>query len=238
MPWFRALLSLTLLAALARPAAAHEAAAPETNWVPEPMLFDLVRGLAARKGEAEVGFGTNLRGSEVEIGPEIELVVADGHALEFEITSPHTERRGVRGVYQATMGRGLGGNLLHGPHFTGAYSPGEELAESTAVYVACLRLDPTWSVIAMGGAEAERRGTSARLNPIANASVFADLHDSLILGLEGTWSQSAPARSRVDVLPQLRWDLNEAFHVQVGYGATLEDGQTRPLGSLRVSQAF
>lgn len=239
MTWFRALAAASLLVALAAPAqAAEEAKGSDLTWVPEPMLFDLVRSLSARAGEKELGVGVNQRGDELEIGPELEYVLADGHAVEVEVMSPQNEHRGVKGVYQGTAGRALGGRFLHGPHLTGGYTPGRQLLESSAVYVGCLRLDPTWSMIAMGGIEGERRGEEGRFGPVVNASIFADLHHSLILGLEGTWNQPAAGLNRYEVMPQLRWDLDETFHLQAGYGATLDAGQVRPLASLRVSHAF
>lgn len=238
MSWSRMLAAAALLVSLAGPAAASEKPGADLEWVPEPMLFDLVRSLSARKGERELGVGVHQRGEEVEIGPEFEYVFADGQALELELLSPQQEHRAFKGVYQGMAGRAFGGRVLHGPHLTGGYTPSRQLLESSAVYVGCMRLDPTWSVIAMGGVEAERRGEENRFGPIANASLFADLHHSLILGLEGTWSQPGATVNRFEVLPQLRWDLDETLHLQAGYGATLEGGQARPLAALRVSHAF
>ena len=73
---------LLLLASV--PAGAQEA--PE---IAEPMVFDLVRPLGARRGELEVNAlaQRNLSGPDrnVEWAPEIEYAVADGFAVELEL---------------------------------------------------------------------------------------------------------------------------------------------------------
>ena len=57
--------------------------------IPEPMVFDLVRGLGARRGELE--FNTlslvpfRHGGPKYEWAPEIEWAVADGFAVEYEL---------------------------------------------------------------------------------------------------------------------------------------------------------
>ncbi|MEB3329962.1 MAG: hypothetical protein VKQ33_12080 [Candidatus Sericytochromatia bacterium] len=248
-----ALLAATLLLGLSGPALAQ--GLPETpteqNWVPEPMLFDLVRSLGARAGEREVGAGVSRRAEELEFGTEVELVVADGHALELELVNPQGEHRAVRGVYQATLGSLLDGRVLHGPHLVGAHAPGLGRTEGSAVYIFSARLSPQWSVIGMAGgrlehgatspseeAEGPASGPTLRRAAIVNASLFRDLSDSFIVGLEGTWEQRPTGLGELEVLPQLRWDLDEGLHLQAGLGLTAEAALVRPISSLRVSHAF
>ncbi|MEB3223329.1 MAG: hypothetical protein VKS61_14735 [Candidatus Sericytochromatia bacterium] len=248
----RALLAAAVLAGLAAPALAEEAGPPpEYNWVPEPMLFDLIRSLGAKAGEREVGVGLHRRADELELGTEVELMVADGHGLELELVNPQGESRGVRGVYQATLGRLLDGRVLHGPHLVGAYAPGLSRTEASAVYVVTARLSPQWTLLAMAGgrldhgaapaaegAEAAPGAAELTRGAVLNASLFRDLSDSFIVGLEGTWEQRPTGLGELELMPQLRWDLDEGLHVQAGLGLTSEAGVTRPMSSLRVSHAF
>ena len=58
--------------------------------IPEPMVFDLVRGLGARRGELEVNTLVLLPMNDwddrhVDWAPEIEYALLDGVALEFEL---------------------------------------------------------------------------------------------------------------------------------------------------------
>lgn len=65
-------------------------AAEHTVHIPEPLVFDLVRGLGARRGELEINVlgqfpvgGSNNR--KIHWAPEVEGAVTDGIALELEL---------------------------------------------------------------------------------------------------------------------------------------------------------
>ncbi len=78
--------------------------------IPEPMVFDLVRGLGAVQGEAEVNvLGVfPLRTSDphgVEWAPGIEAAVLDGFALEFELPLEDTHLEAVKFAAQYTSAR-------------------------------------------------------------------------------------------------------------------------------------
>jgi hypothetical protein len=253
VPLRLAALAAVLCLGAATPAFALDVqeAPAEHNWVPEPMLFDMIRSLGGKAGEREVGIGVSRRAEELELGTEVELIVADGHAFELELLNPQAEHRAVRGVYQATLGRALDGRLLHGPHLVGAHAPGLGRTEGSAVYVLSARLSPQWSVLGMAGgkldygaaprpegSEGPAGPPELRRSAVVNASLFRDLSDSFIVGLEGTWEQRPTGLGEVEVLPQLRWDLDEGFHVQAGLGLTAENGLVRPISSMRVSHAF
>ncbi|MFN4038747.1 MAG: hypothetical protein ACK4IB_05380 [Erythrobacter sp.] len=60
--------------------------------IPEPMVFDMIRPLAAPKGELEANtlalFPLNARGEDIDWAPpEIEYAFANGWAAEFECPS-------------------------------------------------------------------------------------------------------------------------------------------------------
>ena len=75
------------MAAIAGPAAA--APTQDGPDIPEPMVFDMIRPLTAKRGEVEVNtlVQRDLSGprGEVEWAPEIEMAVADGFAVELEL---------------------------------------------------------------------------------------------------------------------------------------------------------
>ena len=86
--------------------------------IPEPMVFDLVRGLGAGKGEFEANvlaeFPLDRTASrEIEWAPEVEYAFADGLALEFELPFEDGELEGYKGAFQWTIGRPGGGRFIH-----------------------------------------------------------------------------------------------------------------------------
>lgn len=87
--------------------------------IPEPMVFDLVRGLGAVQGEAEVNvLGVfPLRTSDphgVEWAPEIEAAVLDGLALEFELPLENTHPEAVKFAAQYAFGTAFNHHFIHG----------------------------------------------------------------------------------------------------------------------------
>src|SRR5690606_33047962 len=65
--------------------------------IPEPLAFDLVRGLGARKGELEVNVLLEVPvGGVPHWAPEVEWALADGAALELELPIRGTELEAIK----------------------------------------------------------------------------------------------------------------------------------------------
>jgi hypothetical protein len=86
--------------------------------IAEPMVFDLVRPLGARRGELEINAlaQRNLSGPEkaVEWAPEIELAVADGFAIELELPLSGMHVTDYKVGLQGTFGVLNGGKGIYG----------------------------------------------------------------------------------------------------------------------------
>jgi len=106
--------------------------------VPEPMVFDLIRPLGAKRGEAEVNVlgliplrqrsGTvddvpdplglvrrSPDSQEFEWAPESELALMDGFAVEVEFPLENSHLESYKAAAQLTFGTAMGNRMIHGP---------------------------------------------------------------------------------------------------------------------------
>lgn len=120
LPRFAAL-ALTIAGAF--PAAANGAG--DDPDIPEPMVFDMVRPMGARRGEWETNVLalSPLSGQEraLEWAPEVEYAVAHGFALEFELPFEGMRLAEWKMGAQATIGTFDRGRIVHGVQYLGMY---------------------------------------------------------------------------------------------------------------------
>ncbi|MFO7561611.1 MAG: hypothetical protein R6X02_03120 [Enhygromyxa sp.] len=192
--------------------------------IPEPLAFDLVRGLGARKGELEVN--TLLIAPVGELphwAPEVEWAFADGAAIELELPIHGTELEAIKVAGQLTLPSGrrrpsfiqgmqaIVETPLHGPPL-----------ELSALYLAGYRFSPILSLGWMVGARAQIQPD----DPVAflhNLSVFADADERVTVGLETNLAIS-PGGVEVLALPQLHLQLGRRFRIQLGVGVSWASG--------------
>jgi hypothetical protein len=195
------------------------------------MVFDLVRGLGARKGELETNalaeFPLNRTSSrKIEWAPEIEYAFADGLAIEFELPFEDGELESYKAAFQWTICQPRGGRFIHGTQFMAVRSVDGESWELTALYIPAYRFSQVWSVLGMVGlreqiGEDRRRDVSSIL---LNAAVFADVSERTTLGLElnNTNPNNAIEQSETEfkllVMPQLHQEITDHLSLQLGLG--------------------
>ncbi|MGB5229070.1 MAG: hypothetical protein WBN55_12465, partial [Eudoraea sp.] len=90
--------------------------------IPEPMVFDLVRELGARRGELEINvlavFPLSSNSSHfVEWAPEIEYAIWDNFAVEFELPIEDGTLEALKVALQYTFGKSKSGRFIHGTQF-------------------------------------------------------------------------------------------------------------------------
>lgn len=73
--------------------------------IPEPLNFDLVRGLGAKKGELEINTLAqfpfqNFSSTGIDWAPEIEYALLDGFAIELEIPMNNGEFEAFKAAMQ------------------------------------------------------------------------------------------------------------------------------------------
>lgn len=234
--------------------------------VPEPMVFDLVRPLEARKGEIEantlavIPFKKRRTGSaraadelglvplsrdeaELEWAPEIEIALWDGFAIEFEFPFEGSRLEELKLAVQGTFGTAFEHRFIHG--FQGIAERALESTTTTwtGLYLAALRLSPRWSLLGMWGVSHEtgagigdKGGDRTQL--LQNLSIFCALGPWSHIGLETNYARSTQGAATLLLMPQVQVDFGPHFSVQFGAGAGFSKSETLPQAAVRVVLAY
>jgi hypothetical protein len=228
--------------------------------IPEPMVFDLVRPLGARKGEWEVNVlslipldrksktidevadtsGLVRRSPDqqgVEWAPEIELVLADGMAIEFELPMENSTLEAYKGAGQLTFGTAFKNRFIHGAQTIVQYNIDSKLWATSLLYIAGFRFDPTWSILGMVGARGIVNGTSD-VEVLSNVTLFADITERLVAGIETNFNQIVGGASSLLVMPQLHYEVSQHWMLQAGGGAQFTSEFILPQLGFRLIREF
>ena len=214
--------------------------------IPEPMLFDMVRGLGARAGEVEVNtlvtvpWGGRRRDLELDWAPEIEWAPIHGLALELELPMQNGHLHALKAAAQRTFQRPRARPaFIDGVQALVEARPG--VVDTTALYLLGYRLDRRWSALGMAGARLEWiRGGAPGVAVLANPSVFVDLRERVTLGVEHNLAlpfhdpHERRVRPYAAVIPQLHIQVARQWRLQLGGGLRLDHGRLRGLGGLRL----
>jgi hypothetical protein len=223
----------------------HNLLATELNssFIPEPIYFDLMRGLGAKQGELEVNSLTKVsKGLKPVISPEIEYAVFDNHALEFEFAIEDKIISELKLGYQFSFNKYY--NYQHGLQFIYQFSTLEYAETYTAVYISGFRWGPRWSGLVMNGFEffsgKNFLGAGAldqsddlpirRLFPrniqsqryIWNGNLFYDLNKNWIFGMELNLQTNFKREREVLILPNVSYHSSKIFSMQMGIGLNKE----------------
>lgn len=218
--------------------------------IPEPLNFDLVRGLGAKKGELEVNALadfpiSNVSSRSVEWAPEIEYAVFDNFAIELEFPFENFELEAFKMAIQWTIGQSKNNKFIHGIQVIGEQYIHDDIFELSLLYVPGYRFNAIWSAIGLFGVMLEN-GADASSNSntiLLNASVFADLNEHTVVGVE--LNNSDPTIQKVDdnkmellVLPQVHYEFESGLSFQFGIGPKFTKHQTNASAVLRVIKSF
>lgn len=218
--------------------------------IPEPLMFDLVRGLGAQKGELEINaladFPINrISSREVEWAPEIEYAVFNNFAVELEFPFENFELEAFKVAVQWTIGSSKSNQFIHGLQVIGEGYIHDDILELSFLYVPAYRFNDTWSAIGLFGIMVESGDDAPSNNStvLLNASVFANLNEHFVVGLE--INNSDPTFQKIDdndmellILPQLHHEFDGGFSYQFGIGPKFDNSQTELSAVLRVIQTF
>jgi hypothetical protein len=175
--------------------------------IPDPMVFDLVRPLGAKRGETELNtlvptpltrktqrvddasdpLGLVRRSPDrqgIEWAPEIEYVLTDGLAFELELPMENISVEAYKVAGQATFGTLWNHRFIHGAQAIAQYNRDPRLWTTTWLYLAGLRIDKTWSIFGMFGPRFEHGNSIGGLNKelLSNVMLFADVTNRLVGG--------------------------------------------------------
>lgn len=215
---------------------------PDVVGVPEPLNFDMVRGLGARRGEVEMSVlaqhdGALPRG--LGGGFELEYAFARGHAVEVELPLSSAGVGAWKGGLQGTLPFARGAPVLHGWLVTGEYLLGDPGLRLTGVYVAAMRLHRRWSAVAMiGGRSSASRDDGARHGGVLNPSLFYDASSFVTVGLETNTLLEVDGTTDLVLMPQVHWQPARAWKVQLGSGAHVDEAGATLLSALRLSYMY
>lgn len=232
------LLPLLVALAVAQPLAAQRATDRNPD-VPEPMLFDLVRGLGARKGELEVNaiVVNDWKGGRDKFywNPEVEWIVADGVGLELELAMDRGHVEAVKLMTQVTFGTPIPHRYIHGTQVIGERSGIDDGYDLSLLYVGALRLAPRWSLSLLQGAK-YGAGIRDRSNEywswLGNATLFHEARRAT-LGLELNVESPRSENPRIRVSPQVHLHRGD-WAVQAGVGVAASPGTQQTFGAIRV----
>lgn len=231
--------TLFIALALAAPARAENG----YPAIPEPMIFDMMRPLGAKRGELEanalVQTTSPFRPIEAEWAPEVEYAYADGHAVEFELPFDGDRLAALKIGLQSSFGAFDGGRSAHGVQYLGIYDRHAKRYTNTLLYMAGHRFSDRWSTMNMIGLDDIRPGGGGPNSNVLllNHALFYDAAPDTVLGAE--LNVAGGADKRVKLSPQIHQKLSHAANVQIAAGMEKARGQrARPTAGLRVIREF
>ena len=218
--------------------------------VPEPLMFDLVRGLGARQGELEINTlgdfplnNTSARG--VEWAPEVEYALFNNFAVEVEFPFEDGDLEAYKMAVQWTMGVSANNKFIHGIQVIAETLRTDDLTEFSFLYVPAYRFSTVWSAIGLFGVMLETGADAAekKSTVLLNASLFANINEQMVIGLE--LNNTDPTLQKIDdnemsllILPQAHYEFDSGWAFQVGFGPNITNDDTDLSGVLRVIKSF
>lgn len=190
--------------------------------LPEPLNFDLVRGLGARAGEVEVNTlvvvthaGDHLT---VDWAPEVEWAIADNFAVEFELPMHNAELHALKAAAQWTA-PSPEALFAHGVQLIAEASVHTWEPEFSLLYLAGGRIGPA-TLFGMVGARAHAlHQADGAWSVLANPSITLDLHEAVTVGIESNIRACSEGPLSVALIPQVHWQVSSRVRVQLGIGA-------------------
>nr|WP_140393733.1 hypothetical protein [Nitrospira cf. moscoviensis SBR1015] len=231
--------------------------------IPEPMVFDLMRPLGAKRGEGEVNvlgkiplrrksravdgapdpLGFVRRSPDTqgfEWAPEIEYAIHDGLGIEFELPMENERVEALKAGGQATFGTGFHHRFIHGTQVIVQYDLDPRVWTTTFLYLAGLRFNETWSLFGMVGPRTELGGRvpDRRTEFLSNATLFANVTDRLVAGIETNFNQVIGGDASLLFMPQMHYEVGKRWMIQGGTGVRVTTGLALPEVGFRIIREF
>lgn len=210
------------------------------NTIPEPMIYDLVRGLDAEAGEVEVNALVRIlphsEGTQLFYAPEIELALLDGFAIELELPLANERLEAVKAAMQATLVRGENGRWGHGLQLLGEawlHEPGMLVA---LTHIGQARLGERWTLGTIIGPELVYDQRALRLHAAAlvNATLGYAVAPLVVTALESNLLIDDAGGLAWRATPQVHVQVNHHFRMQMGMGVEGTNGRAAPLIATRM----
>jgi hypothetical protein len=199
--------------------------------IPEPMYFDLVRGLGAQRGELEIN--TLVRPEFGHPGgaswaPEIEFAFRDGYSVELEIPFENRTRDAFKLAFQGTINTFHRQRAIQGWQVIVERQHAARATRLDALHLMGNRFTNQWSMFCMQGVRKSfRRNGSGEWVGLFNPSVFFEARPSVVLGVESNFVFGRSRQRRCLLLPQAQIALPKGYFFEVGAG--FERGAAQPI---------
>jgi hypothetical protein len=204
--------------------------------IPEPLMFDLVRGLGSRRGELEVNTLALVYADDGQVkwAPEVEWAFADGYAFEIELPMDDRHLEAVKAALQGTLPN-LSSTLVHGWQVFAEVGLDDGETDVVLLYLFGQRLGRRLSYLLMTGERLTVGDSGVDADAfLLNASLFWDAREWQTQGLETNLELGDSGAWRLRLLPQIHLQISERLRVQLGAGAELDDGRAAPLLGVRL----
>jgi hypothetical protein len=215
----------------------------ECIHIPEPLFFDLVRGLDSKKGDAEINVLSSLNPSNgtFSVAPEFEISIKDGTAIEFELPTQDLNLSGYKfGVQQRILNKK---KLIGG--IQGFYETNKGLNEHEIYILPILgtKLSKKVSFLSVSGLAVHLQEKYITPKLIANGTLFYELNSKTVLGLEINHSNDLKDSNKkrnleMRILPQIHRRIGKDYGLQIGAGVELSDGIINPIIAIRLIREF
>lgn len=210
-----------------------------TPHIPEPMVFDLVRGLGARRNELEVntlGLVERSGGrSRFLWAPEVEWAFLDGYAIELELPLVDRHLEAVKLAVQGTL-PWRDDHTIMGWQVFGEVGLDHGASDVVAVYLLGHRFNRVVSSLLMVGGRGELEPGSGLTAGafIQNGSLFFDVEEWLTTGIESNFTLVERRDWSLQLYPQTHWQLSQSVRVQFSGGVGLSPEGVMPIWGGRV----
>ena len=213
--------------------------------VPEPLFIDLVRSLSSEVGEWEINslfYHSQGTYEDLKWAPEIELVLFDGTALEFEFPMQGPDLKNYKFAFQQRIYASRQSQSLHGIQLIYETNQKFNVSEGTFYYILAHRFNHHWSAIGLYGFKSvieNYEGLEAQFNQ----SFFYNYSREIDLGVEINYASGELEGRYFQVVPQLHLAFNHGYKIQFGFGAidggvTDEGSTVSPVGVFRFIKEF
>lgn len=211
--------------------------------IPEPMVFDLVRPLDAKKGELEVNtlFQLPLRREARSLAwaPEIEYAFADGQAIELEFPIEGGRLTDLKLAVQGRLGVSGDERIIHGWQFIAKARREGGDPSFDALHMFGYRFNERWSVFSMQGVRRSRTDFAWLNKGIYNLSVFNELNRRATIGVETNFVFGCPGCAQALIMPQAHLEIGGNYRIQFGLGLSKDAGRkSTPALGLRLIREF
>ena len=207
---------------------------------PEPMVFDMVRGLGSEQGEIEANTLVLVPTDPAHVfwAPEIEAAVIDRLAIELELGIYNVDLEVLKLALQGTVALQEDGSHGHGLQGLVEYLIDEDAILATALYILGVRLAPavTW-VSLIGPAIESHVGGETYGGFLVNFSFAYAPHPRVVVATEQN-IEWFPSFYLIRWMPQVHWQACSRFQWQAGFGLLHIDRHTAAEAATRLILEF